>query len=575
MDDRGGPCIPQSPSANFLKPLLDTRVRRLRRHVDRISRMESNVLGDRYRLLGVLGSGGMARVYLAHDGVLGRDVALKVLREQYADDEEFVERFRREAIHAASLNHPSVVQVYDQGRAEDGTYFMAMEHVPGGTLKERIAEAGPLSPSEAVGIASRVADGLAHAHEQGVVHRDVKPHNVLLTASGEAKVADFGIARAVSARTTTGSNLMLGTAAYMSPEQVGGERVGPQSDLYSLGVVLYEMLTGRLPHEADGPIATAMKHLNQPPPHPRDANPTVPEGLDALTARLLAKDPKDRYPDAAALAEDLGRIRDGLSPLAAGVGEQPTVPVAGTTRQWTRGTAPTVVAPGRGGPRVGSGSTRWPTFLPLVALPIGAVLLGVLAWALLGGPSDPEARDAERNAGGAALVEVPDVKGLSPGEAQGRLEGENLELGSKDEAASEAAAEGSVIGQNPAAGTEARRGSAVDVRVGTGPGREPAGPSSPTASPSASPSAPATASPEASPSAAPATAAPATASPANDEDGAEEAAEEARKAAEEAAKEREEAREEARKRAEERKKAREEAREERQKAREEARKEAE
>src|SRR3712207_5897838 len=208
----------------------------------------------------------MARVYLARDGVLGRHVALKVLREHYADDEEFVERFRREAINAASLNHPSVVQIYDQGRTEDGTYFMAMEYVPGGTLKERINKGAPLDPHEAAGIASQVAEALAEAHQRGIVHRDIKPQNVLLTATGEAKVADFGIARAVSARTMTEANLVLGTAAYMSPEQVGGERVGLQSDLYSLGVVLYEMLTGRLPHRDDDPIATAMKRLNQPAP---------------------------------------------------------------------------------------------------------------------------------------------------------------------------------------------------------------------------------------------------------------------------------------------------------------------
>jgi eukaryotic-like serine/threonine-protein kinase len=189
--------------------------------------MDRNVLGDRYTLAEVLGGGGMARVYLARDGVLGRDVALKVLRERYADDESFVERFRREAINAASLNHPGVVQVYDQGRAEDGTYFMAMEYVPGGTLKERIAQRGTLEPSEAAGIASRVADALAEAHRRAIVHRDVKPQNVLLTASGEAKVADFGIARAASARTMTETDVVLGTAAYMSPEQLRGEHVGP------------------------------------------------------------------------------------------------------------------------------------------------------------------------------------------------------------------------------------------------------------------------------------------------------------------------------------------------------------
>ena len=276
------------------------------------------------------------------------------------------------------------------------------------------------------------------------------------------------------------------------------------------------------------------------------------------TAKLLAKDPEDRYSGATELAEDLRRGRDGFSLLAAEAGEQSTVPVAGMTEELT-GTAPTMVAPGQGVPQAGSTSARRRPSLPLVALLIGVALLGGLAWALLRGPSERDARDAGRDAGGAALVEVPDVVGLSRDEARKRLEGANLKLGSQDEASSDEAAEGLVIKQNPAAGTEAGRGSAVDVTVGTGPALGPARPSSPTASPSASP----TASPSASPSVSPASA-----------EGAREAAKEAQKAAEEAAKEREKAREEALKRAEERRKVREEAREERQKAREEARKEA-
>jgi tRNA A-37 threonylcarbamoyl transferase component Bud32 len=496
--------------------------------------VDRDILGDRYQLLRVLGAGGMARVYLARDGVLGRHVALKVLRERYADDEGFVERFRREAMNAASLNHPSVVQIYDHGRSEDGTYFMAMEYVPGGTLKERIAESGSLDPLEADDIASRVADALAEAHRSGIVHRDIKPQNVLLTASGEAKVADFGIARAASASTITETNLLLGTAAYMSPEQVAGERVGPPSDLYSLGAVLYEMLTGGLPHEADDPIATAMKRLERPPPHPREANPAVPEELDALTARLLAKDPLERYPGAAELAEDLRRIRDGLVPLAAEAGA--------STGEQTR-TAPTVAAPTRRMPRAGGGSARRPISRALIALLVGVALLGSVAWALTRAPSERGPSDAGRNPSNAALAEVPDLSGLSPGEARRRLEGANLRLGSQGQATSGQVARGTVVGQDPAAGTKAGRGSAVHVTVGTGPARAATAPRSPSASSSASPSAAPTAAPASS-------------------RGTAEAAKESQKLAEEAATEREKAREEALKRAEERRKAREEAREE-------------
>ena len=288
--------------------------------------MPRDILCNRYVLRGLLGAGGMAEVFLAHDRILGRDLALKVLREHYAKDAQFVERFRREAQSAAALNHPNVVQVYDQGRFEDGRYYIAMEHVPGGNLKDRIDRTGPLDPVEATRFASQIAEALRVAHERGMVHRDIKPENVLLAAAGEAKVADFGIALAASTSSTSGTNLVFGTASYMSPEQAMGERVGPQSDLYSLGVVLYEMLTSAVPFEAEGPLATAMKHVIEPPLPPRKRNPLVPEGIDALVMGLLAKNPENRYGSAAELVGDLRRSLEGLPPaFAAAAGYSETV----------------------------------------------------------------------------------------------------------------------------------------------------------------------------------------------------------------------------------------------------------
>src|SRR3712207_2449040 len=229
----------------------------------------------------------MAEVYLAHDKVLDRDVALKILRGQYANDEEFVRLFRREARSAAALNHPGVVPVYYWGRAEDGTYYMTMEHVPGGNLKDRVRNGGPPGTQAAVGVRMQVADALGFAHERGVIHRDVKPHNILLTEAGYVKVADFGIARAVNATTTTSrTSPVMGTAGYLSPEQATGGSVGPRSDLYSLGVVLFEALTGELPYRAEDPVALAMKHVNERPRSPREVNPGIPEPLDALTLKL-------------------------------------------------------------------------------------------------------------------------------------------------------------------------------------------------------------------------------------------------------------------------------------------------
>ncbi len=491
--------------------------------------MQQTVLGDRYTLLEVLGDGGMARVYLAHDSVLDREVALKVLREQYADDEGFVERFRREARNAASLNHPNIVQVYDQGRDDDGTYYIAMEYVPGGTLKDRMAKEGPLAPREAAGIASRVAEALGVAHGRGIVHRDIKPQNVLLSASGEAKVADFGIARAASSKTMTETNLILGTAAYMSPEQVRGEPVGPASDLYSLGVVLYEMLTGRLPYEADDPIATAMKHINDPAPHPREVNPAVSEEVDALVVKLLAKQPEDRYASAAGLAEDLKRARDGLPQPAVGLVDRTTARIPRDA--------------GRGSSSPASPWARRRALVPVVALLLGVALLGGLAWALSRSPSE----QGTPGEGGVGLVEVPDVVGMSPVEAAKRLDGAGLKPGSQDEAPNDEFAEGLVIEQDPLPGTEVERGTTVDLVVSTGPTQEP--------TPSASP----VASPVASPAASPTATATATASPASNAEGK---------------KQREEQRKSARQEAEERRKEREKAAEERAKELKEARKEA-
>ncbi|MDP9411932.1 MAG: protein kinase [Actinomycetota bacterium] len=270
--------------------------------------MSRSLFDGRYEILRRLGGVGMAEVHLARDEHLGRDVALKVLRGRLAEDEVFLKRFRREARSAATLNHPNVVQVYDQRRSEDGRCYIAMEYVPGGTLKERIAREGPLDPAEASRLASQVAEALRAAHERGVVHRDVKSQNVLLSAAGDAKVADFGIARAADATTLSGPGAVLGTAKYMSPEQATGLVATPRSDLYSLGVVLYEMLTGELPFEADDPAQARAKHAVEPPPHPRDANPRVPEPMDALVTKLMAKDPEHRLGSAAELVEELGRV---------------------------------------------------------------------------------------------------------------------------------------------------------------------------------------------------------------------------------------------------------------------------
>src|SRR5215212_7662737 len=266
----------------------------------------------RYEISHLLGAGGMGRVYLACDRSLSREVALKVLDDRHAENPDFVERFRREAKAAASLSHPNMVTVYDAG--EDETPYIAMEYVPGGTLKNRLQERGALPRRVAIGVTFEVANALAAAHEKGIVHRDIKPENVLVTDQGHAKVGDFGIARAATATAITETDLILGSVRYLSPEQAKGEKVGPPSDLYSLGVVLYEMLTGRVPFDEENPIATAMKHVNEEPASPKELDPTIPKALEAITLKLLKKDPEQRYQSAKELAEDLDGLLVGPIP---------------------------------------------------------------------------------------------------------------------------------------------------------------------------------------------------------------------------------------------------------------------
>ena len=325
----------------------------------------------------------MARVYLAHDEVLGRDVAVKVLDKRLAGHAEFVERFRREARSAASLSHPNIVAVHDSGQTEDGDRFIVMEYVPGGTLKDHLDEKGSLPSGEAASVALQVARALAAAHERGVIHRDIKPQNVLLTASGEAKVADFGIARAAGSATLTGTGLGPGTARYISPEQAKGEPIGPSSDLYSLGVVLYEMLTGSVPFDAESPLGVVMKHIEEAPRPPAEIDPRVPERLNGLTLRLLAKDPGYRPENAAALVEELeGALRELDRPAAARA-EDPTASLVRPPRPDDPGmTAPypprpaSDASPDRAGRR----------FRVLPSVAVGTVVaMGVLAVLLLSG----------------------------------------------------------------------------------------------------------------------------------------------------------------------------------------------
>ncbi len=295
-------------------------------------------LGGRYEIAEKLGAGGMAVVYRAQDTLLQRPVTVKVLRSELATDENVVKRFRREAQAAASLSHPNIVGVYDVGRQED-VHYIVMEYVPGKTLKEEIAERGPLPAEEAVRIARQIAEALRHAHAHRIIHRDVKPHNVLLTPEGRVKVTDFGIAGAATGTTVTYPGALLGTVYYFSPEQAQGRYGDERSDLYALGVVLYEMLTGQVPFEGESPVSVALKHIREAVRSPREINPRVPPAAERVVMKAMAKEGERRYQTAAEMLRDLEALqrqlvewRSSRGPAPLPAGERDKTHVFGATK---------------------------------------------------------------------------------------------------------------------------------------------------------------------------------------------------------------------------------------------------
>ena len=369
----------------------------------------TRLLDERYELGPLLGQGGMARVYRAVDRQLRRQVAVKVLAPPFDRDRAFVERFRREARAAAGLGHPNIVAVFDTG-SDDGTHYIVTELVEGETLAERIRRDGPLQPAEAVAIGAEVARALAAAHERGVIHRDVKPGNVMLTPAGAVKVLDFGIAHATGSDTLTGTGTVLGTTAYLSPEQVNGDRVDPRSDVYAFGCVLYEMLTGQVPFRAHTPVATMYRHVNEDPPPPSSIRP-VPPALESIVLRCLEKDSGKRF--ASSELEEALRA----APLPSPSDTEPLAPVGGRdddTRQVPAGDR-TAETPAMASPPRRSTLTQWHSRLPIRWLAVAGVLvlIGLAAFALASSSDELRPRRAAREAGRILAAQVPESTPLS------------------------------------------------------------------------------------------------------------------------------------------------------------------
>jgi serine/threonine-protein kinase len=399
----------------------------------------------------------MAEVYLARDQLLDRPVALKVLFAELSTDPNFVERFRREAQAAANLSHPNIISVYDWGE-EDGTYFIVMEYVDGQPLSNILRSEGPLLPDRAAAIGASVAAALAFAHRGGVVHRDVKPGNILIDAHDQVKIGDFGIARAASAKENlTQTGAVMGTATYFSPEQAQGHAVDPRSDVYALGVVLYEMVAGRPPFQGDNPVSVAYKHVREEPPPLRELAPGVPPAYASVVEMAMEKSPADRYASAEDLRGDLLRFRQGRAVVA---GNRPTqtatAAVAATTMQpasdGTRALPATAVAT-----EVEERKTS--TYLVLLFVMLG--LLAILLF-LLGRSLDLF------GSGGGGQVAVPNVIGQNYEDAESLLKSNGLDP--KTEFVENDGDQNVVFAQDPVAGTKIKKGGDVTIKVSKGPG---------------------------------------------------------------------------------------------------------
>ncbi|MFG1927490.1 Stk1 family PASTA domain-containing Ser/Thr kinase [Cryptosporangium sp. NPDC048952] len=426
---------------------------------------EARLFGGRYEIGHVLGYGGMAEVHMGRDHRLGRDVAIKVLRSDLARDPGFQARFRREAQNAAALNHPAIVSVYDTGEdhsSRDGVAvpYIVMEYVEGHTLKEVLTAEGRLVPQRALEIVADVCAALDFSHRHGIIHRDIKPGNVMLTPQGAVKVMDFGIARAITSASSqmTATSAVIGTAQYLSPEQARGETVDARSDVYSTGCLLYELMVGEPPFTGDNPVSVAYQHVREDPIPPSQRNPEVSAVIDSIVLKSMAKNPAQRYQSAGEMRADLLRAAAGR-PVAAG-----PIPAGNERTAVLGGGGATRVVPSAGGystsvgTAVGNGAGRRRGATVAVGILAVVALIAVVAFAAskLGG-------------GGGTDVTVSDVVGANQVSATRELQGQGLKVSPRT-VPSDVGQKGKVVEQNPAAGETAKQGDTVEISIGGGPG---------------------------------------------------------------------------------------------------------
>ncbi len=387
--------------------------------------LNGKTLGGRYELLDVVGEGGMSVVYRARDNILDRIVAVKILKDEFAKDQGFVEKFRTEALSVARISHPNIVNIFDVG-VQDGTYYIVMEYVDGHTLKQLIRQSAPLPVEKAIDIAIMICDGVHHAHEKGIIHRDIKPHNVLITEQGMVKVADFGIAQAVSAGTITYGNNIVGSVHYFSPEQAKGEPINRTTDIYSIGCIMYEMVTGKVPFNADSPITIALRHINEDSPSARALNPDVPVGLENLIHKAMAKQPGQRFQTAQEMRNTLLKIQQGNGGALTGKKED----------------------------AVKSKKKMKPLGKGIIAIAIFGLLSGIL-WMMAGNLFGPE-------------IAVPKIVGMDIKQADAELSKLGLVLKVIGRENNDQADPDTIISQDPDTGRKVKKGREIEVIISQG-----------------------------------------------------------------------------------------------------------
>ncbi|WP_442599455.1 Stk1 family PASTA domain-containing Ser/Thr kinase [Neobacillus sp. D3-1R] len=422
-------------------------------------------ISGRYKIIDMIGGGGMANVYLAHDMILDRDVAIKMLRLDFANDEEFIRRFHREAQSATSLAHPNIVNIFDVGE-EDGLYYIVMEFVDGQTLKQYIQQHAPLKVDEALEIMKQLTSAISHAHQNHIVHRDIKPHNILIDRKGNVKITDFGIAMALSATSITQTNSVLGSVHYLSPEQARGGTANKKSDIYSLGIVLFEMLTGRLPFSGESAVSIALKHLQSETPSPKRWNPTIPQSVENIVLKATAKDPFHRYNSAEEMEEDLITALDPErlheEKFAIPIDDEATkaIPVITNDRPF-KNLDETIVASKHNHVAdeqkynpIKKKRRKWPIVVAITLITL--MLLGLFTVTVLPSLLGPDE------------VEVPDVSNQDFREAKMELEEAGFKIGEEIMINNDEVQDGHVIKTNPKAGKTVKEGYTIDIYISKG-----------------------------------------------------------------------------------------------------------